>query len=237
MYKAIIFDLDKTLTRSRSLITDEEYCALVKLSEKYNIGIISGAELSQMLKQIPKLMEGNFYKMSQSGNIVIDSNGKELWNFKMSDEEQSVAMKHIDLLKKVFSIQPQTTEDDTIENRGSQITFSAVGHHAPQEEKEKFDPDGETRKIWLEKLPLKNDLVEARVAGTTSIDYTPKNRNKGDNIKRLMHLMGWNSDECLFVGDALFESGNDETMINICDTKEISNPEETLQIINALING
>lgn len=234
-YKIILFDLDGTLTKSRSLITDEMFNILLELGKKYNVVIVSGAELSQMLKQIPQLNEIKFYIMSQSGNVAINSEGKELWNFKMTSEEKLAALEHIKVLKKAFPVKIYSSEEDTIEDRGSQIVYSAIGHHAPLDEKIKFDPNGQLRKMWLEKTPLKNEFIEARIAGTTSIDYTPRNRNKGANIKRLMETMNWKPKESIYIGDALFEGGNDATVIGVCETKSVSGPEDTLKIIKELI--
>jgi hypothetical protein len=59
-----------------------------------------------------------------------------------------------------------------IEDRGSQITFSALGQQAPLAEKEKWDPDFAKRKKIT--AILKNLIPEfsVRMGGATSIDVT-----------------------------------------------------------------
>ena len=233
-YKIIIFDLDGTVTESRSLISEYIFSALLELDKKYNVGIISGAELSQMSKQIPGLINSGFFIMSQSGNVIIDPQGKESWNFQMTFEERTQALEHIKALKEKFPVKSYTSNEDTIEDRGAQITYCAIGCNTLFGEKIKFDPDGKIRKMWLENIPLKKRLIEARIAGTTSIDYTAINRNKGANIEKLMGIMNWKAEDCLYVGDALFIGGNDETVLGVCETKLVFGPEDILKITEEL---
>jgi hypothetical protein len=61
---------------------------------------------------------------------------------------------------------------EPIEDRGSQITFSALGQQAPLEEKKRWDPDFTKRKKI--KAVLENLIPEFSVhlGGTTSVDVT-----------------------------------------------------------------
>ena len=98
---------------------------------------------------------------------------------------------------------------EIIEDRGSQITYSALGQRAPADAKREWDPgDSKKRKLRdyaAERLP---DL-EVRVGGTTSVDVTRNGIDKAYGIKRLMEQLNISPDESLFIGDRLEEGGND----------------------------
>ena len=80
---------------------------------------------------------------------------------------------------------------EAIEDRGSQVTFSALGQQAPLAEKEKWDPDFAKRKkitAILEKLIPEFSI---RMGGATSIDVTKPGIDKAYGIGKLrdtLHL-------------------------------------------------
>jgi len=98
---------------------------------------------------------------------------------------------------------------EIIEDRGSQITYSALGQKAPADAKNEWDPDGskkrKLRDYAVERLP---DL-EVHVGGTTSVDVTRKGIDKAYGIKRLIEQLSISPDQLLFIGDRLSEGGND----------------------------
>jgi hypothetical protein len=121
-------------------------------------------------------------------------------------------------------------KEDQVEDRGSQISFSFTGHHAPIEEKKAFDPGGAIRNDILARYPL-NPLIEAKVGGTTCIDYFPKGLNKGYNIEKYIAAKGWKKSECIYIGDALFPGGNDETVIGVIPTFPVKGWRDTLAFL------
>ena len=80
---------------------------------------------------------------------------------------------------------------EAIEDRGSQVTFSALGQQAPLAEKEEWDPDFAKRKkikAILEKLIPEFSI---RMGGATSIDVTKPGIDKAYGIGKLrdtLHL-------------------------------------------------
>ena len=120
-----IFDLDGTLTESRSEITPEMLLALKELTSRFIVGITSGAELARMNIQIPDILSLHSYIMPQSANIVYEPDGNKLWEYKITEEELVEALAHIAYIKKTFPVTPVTSEQDTVQNRGSQISYNA----------------------------------------------------------------------------------------------------------------
>src|SRR5271170_8020653 len=98
---------------------------------------------------------------------------------------------------------------EQIEDRGSQITFSALGQQAPLEEKEKWDPDFAKRKKIKAIVDTFIPEFSVRIGGSTSIDITKPGIDKAYGIGKLRDLLGISLKEMLYIGDALFPGGND----------------------------
>ena len=98
---------------------------------------------------------------------------------------------------------------EVIEDRGSQITFSALGQQAPLEEKKKWDPDFAKRKKIKAILDTFIPEFSVRMGGATSIDVTKPGIDKAYGIRKLRDILGISLKEMIFIGDALFAGGND----------------------------
>jgi len=204
-----IFDLDGTITESRQKISKELKDFLSNLP---NLTVISGASKEQMEYQLDGL-KCNI--LSQSGNDT------PLWQNKLTAQEKHEIYRHIFSLD--WIIEPWMIED-----RGCQLSPSLIGHKAPFDIKKKFDPDQKIRKKLLKKCPFKSRTLVCRIAGTTCIDYTRKNGDKGHNLERWIKENKLNKDDCIYFGDALFEGGNDESVIGVIKTVEVLNPQDLL---------
>lgn len=221
--KYLFFDLDGTLTPSRQEIKPEMAEFLPTLGR--TIIVVSGSKNSQLRKQIGDLP---VYLLGQNGNQAIDQSGKILWENILSPEEKIVVQTHIDTLLPQLDYRIPN-RDDLIEDRGSQISFSIYGHNAPPEEKKKCDGDFKRRKSLIQAFPFLGEGMEVQIGGSTCFDYFKKGLNKGTNTKRLIEMMGWNINECVYFGDALFLGGNDETVVGVIDTVEVTNEDDTLK--------
>src|SRR3546814_12493686 len=67
---------------------------------------------------------------------------------------------------------PEETWGERIEDRGSQITFSALGQQAPLHAKEVWDPDFAKRKVIQADLIKRLPGVSINLGGATSVDVT-----------------------------------------------------------------
>lgn len=221
--KYLFFDLDGTLAPSRQKIRPEITELLLDLDR--TIIVVSGSENHKIKERVGNPDCFNF-KLGQNGNQVLDSANNLLWENLLSDEEKSSIYEHIKQLKAAIT-HYIPDENDLIENRGSQISFSIYGHNAPLEEKQACDADFTKRKVLLEKVPYVSDAVEVKIGGTTCLDYFKKGLNKGTNIQRLIETTGWDKNECVYFGDALFPGGNDETVVGIIDTVKVTDEVDT----------
>jgi len=230
-YRHIFFDLDGTVTRSRSLITPEMTEALhALLASGRDVIIVSGAAVTQSLSQTDNLP---LLYLGQNGNHAYDGARKtDIWREFLTETEKNAIFDHIASIPRTWEV---TDERDLIEDRGSQISYSLLGHHEDVSKKEKFDPKGDMRKRILSKHPLDSDTIQVVIGGTTCFDYIRRGRHKGYNVSRLIEENRWNKDACVYVGDALFKGGNDETVIGVIDTKQVASPVETLAFVNEIL--
>lgn len=219
--KHIFFDVDGTITASRSKITPEMTEALLKLSQKYDVIFISGAGRKQMAFQLDNFE--SLY-MAQNGNDV-----EGFWKNEIVERPLEI----FDHIASLFRLSPSDSQD-LIEHRGCQISLSMIGHHAPLELKKKYDPTKKKRRALLKKHPFKSDKFDVVIAGTTCFDYFLKGMNKGANIKRMIVTKNWQPDDCLYIGDSLFKGGNDESVIGVIPVKKVKDENETLLFIHEL---
>ena len=77
-----------------------------------------------------------------------------------------------------------------IEDRGSQITFSAFGQEAPLDEKKKWDPDFTKREKIKEILEPLIPEFSIQLGGSTSIDVTRPGIDKAYGVKKLHEMLG-----------------------------------------------
>jgi len=52
-------------------------------------------------------------------------------------------------------------------------------------------------------------------------------KNKGYNVRQFIEKMAWDPDQSIYIGDALFPGGNDETVIGVIPTKAVKDYRET----------
>ena len=236
MTKYVFFDLDNTLTRSRSLVTKEMSILLKQLSKKHEVIIVSGATAKQIEAQLGHDLLGSYWVMGQNGNMCIDKKGMILWENKMNWMQKLEVLSYADgiIRKKLHRYKDKL---DLVQDRGCQISYSIIGHNEEISKKEHCDPLQVKRLEILKKFPFKSKTVEVKIGGTTCLDFFIKGYNKGKNVESLYKKMKWKKGECLYVGDALFPNGNDETVIGVIPTQQVANPKETERVIQSVISG
>lgn len=238
MPKHFFFDLDNTLTRSKSHIAPEHKPILRKLMERADVVVVSGHPERDIRSHLEDI--GGYYILGQNGNVAQMPDGKMLWQRKLSDKQVAAIYRFTDKARKRLAYKVRD-ENDIVENRGAQIAFSLIGHHENQDVKDAFDPDHAKRKRLLE--DLRDDVaklrekynVEILIAGTTNLDIIEKGKNKGYNIAEFIKTLGWKKEDCIYVGDALFKGGNDETVIGVIPTKAVKDYRETYEYLSSIL--
>jgi phosphomannomutase len=224
--KHLFFDMDDTVTLTRSRMDDDVYDLFSKLP--HDIIIVSGAHIDQIHHQVRGLP---FYRLGQNGNQAVHPDTTTLWEEILSDAHTARITEHIAALSRICAL-PIENPDDLIEHRGAQISYSIIGHHEETAKKKVCDPAQEIRRSLLAQVPFDCDDVEVKIGGTTCFDYFMKGRTKGYNITRLIEHTGWNAADCIYFGDSLFPGGNDESVIGVIETVSVRDHRHTFELLN-----
>lgn len=243
MKKQIVFDLDGTLAKSKSAIDEEMGNLLCSLLEIAQVSIISGGDWPQFQKQVLSHLPE---KTNLKGLTILPTCGTKFYQYKdewrelyeenFTETERQKIMENLTAAIKSAHLNIEKTWGEQIEDRGSQITFSALGQKAPLDAKKDWDPDFEKRKKIVE--PLKKTLKEFSIGmgGTTSIDIVKPGIDKAYGIRKLEEILNVKIPEMLFIGDALFKGGNDYPARKTgVDCIQVRDPEETKNIISTII--
>ena len=243
-FELIVFDIDGTLTRSK-LPPDAEMAGLLcQLMSKYTVAIISGANYkqfrSQILDSLPCSSEHmkNLYILPADGTVFCYGDGWRCENDAplSTKEKERIKMAFENIFEELELERPHKTYGEIIEDRGSQLNFSAFGQDAPIELKEKWDPDNEKRERMINVLKRSLPGFSMRIGGTTSIEVTKAGIDKAYGLKKLMERAGVSKEKILYVGDKLFKGGNDAPVLTLgIECRTVTNPEETKKIIMKLL--
>lgn len=248
--KVIAFDLDDTLSRSKSIIQSPMVKLLCELLKHKYVAVLSGANFEQFNKQFISKMDcsdlNKLYILPVKGSQLYKYEHGEWikkFSYTMSSiEKETVYSAIYDALKKYGFDFNQKTYGELIQDKVSGITFSARGGDAPLEIKEVWDPDHSKREKIVKLLnPYLPDFNVA-IGGTTSIDITPKGIDKAFGIKKLSEIINIPLNKFLFIGDALYPGGNDESVKRIgIDTIAVDGQDGTVEdtglVIKKILEG
>ena len=252
--KIIIFDLDGTLTESKSNLDSEMSKLLCELLNHKKVAIIGGGKYEQFKNQFLKNFKCDAKKLKNL--FLFPTNATAFYKFKNNkwrkiyefelkrSEVQKIFEAFNETFKKFNYNHPEKTYGPVIENRGTQITFSALG----QEVVSRLGNQGlKLKESWLKKnKKLREKMAnylqkllpefEIRIGGLTSIDITKKGIDKAFGVSQISKNLKTSIKDMVFVGDALFPGGNDYSAKKtgiLCI--QVKSPEETKKLIKEII--
>jgi phosphomannomutase len=247
--RLLAFDLDDTLAVTKSPISDIVAELLGRALTSYDVCVISGGAFPQFKSQVVDRLGVSetylkrLHLMPTSGTryVVFDtktSTWVEQYAEDLSSSEKQAIIDVLSTGAKQLGLWESSPDGDIIEDRGSQITFSALGQRAPSTLKYAWDRDGtkkeQLRSYAAERLPA----LSVRAGGSTSVDVTRKGIDKAYGMRRLMDLLDLTPPEVLFFGDQLDEGGNDfpvkSTGIETIAVRDATDTALALQVILAV---
>jgi hypothetical protein len=243
MKQLVAFDLDGTLAESKQPLGGAMGEALADLLAVADVAVISGGDWPQFERQVASRLpeRADLFRL-----WLMPTTGTKLYTHRdgawqahyaelFGDDEKREILEAFDASLEATGFVPEDVWGERIEDRGSQITFSALGQQAPIDAKEKWDPDFAKRKIIQADLRSRLPGMSINMGGATSIDITREGVDKGYGLKKLAEASGFPLDAMIFVGDAIFPGGNDYPAKEIgLDTVRVRDPEETLAVIAAI---
>lgn len=243
MKRLIAFDLDGTLAESKRPLDERMSEALADLLSLADVAIISGGDWPQFDKQVASRLPE---RAARTKLWLLPTTGTKLYRHDRAwrpvyaelfdDDEKKTIFAAFDAALETQGFQTEQRWGERIEDRGSQITFSALGQQAPLDAKARWDPDFAKRKVIQADLRRRLPGLSITLGGTTSIDVTRKGVDKAYGLRRLSEVSGIALQAVLFVGDAIFPGGNDYAAKEMgLDTISVRDPAETLTVISTIM--
>lgn len=247
MKKVIAFDLDDTLAVTKQPMSAEMADLLVRLAAHYEILIISGGRYDQIKTHAIDLLEATpdilsrFHVMPTCGAQYYryDQSSGE-WQRQYAEilepKERKMISETMERVARELGYWEANPAGDIIEDRESQITYSALGQKASPEAKAKWDPTYEKRHTLRAAVERELPGYEIRIDGRTSLNVTTDGIDKGYGMQKLQAELGISAADILFVGDKLDEGGNDYPVKALgIDTIAVSSPDETAFVIEGIL--
>lgn len=244
----IAFDLDDTLAVTKSPISDRMGELLVDLLKKYDVCIISGGKFEQFKKQVVDRLEASSRELSRlhlmptcgTRYYRYDETNKE-WKLQyaedLTDAEKKQIVSVLESSAKETGLWVEKPYGDIIEDRGSQVTYSALGQQAPAEAKYKWaEENAEAKQVLRKRVADQLPDLEVRLGGTTSVDVTRIGIDKAYGMRKLMEALAVGKEDILFLGDKLQEGGNDFPVRAMgIDSIEVDCWEDTAHVLEGIL--
>lgn len=262
--QVLSFDIDQTLNIAKTPIPPEIAELLKNCLNFFKICPISGQKFEQFLIQIAQPLQAAQATVEQVANLhlfvaqgtqyyrlrpgVTDFIASESWeqvyNYPLPEED---VVKITTVLEKAardldyWEADQLAPGDEIIENRLSQITFSALGQTASTEAKYAWDPDYKKRQAIVAKCQAELPDFLFEIGGTTSINVAAPGMNKEFGMKHLLEELNVTKEEVLYFGDMTEPGGNDYPVVQMgVDTITVRSHEDTgyaLRGILGLVGG
>ncbi len=220
MKKVLAFDLDDTLAITKSPISDRMAELLSDLVEHFDICVISGGHFEQFKRQVVDRLHIAPHKLNRLH--LMPTCGTRYYRFDelenewqlqyaedLTDEQKQQIGAVLEASAKELGYWVDQPAGDIIEDRGSQVTFSALGQLASPEAKYTWDPDHTKKAALRDHAAQSLPGLEVRAGGSTSIDVTREGIDKAYGMQKLIDAIDISKDDILFFGDNLQEGGND----------------------------
>jgi HAD superfamily hydrolase (TIGR01484 family) len=249
--RLVAFDLDDTLAPSKSPLDARMAALLAELLSVVEVCVISGGQFGQFQQQVIDRLPatgaasfGRLHLMPTCGTQYYRWSGAEWaqqYAENLSDAEKESALAAVEEEARSLGFwEPANggarTWGPILEDRGSQITFSALGQAAPVDAKKAWDPTGEKKNALRAAVQQRLPELEVRSGGSTSVDITRRGIDKAYGMNKLAELTGIPFDQMLFVGDRLDPDGNDFPVVALgIPTHAVHGWEDTARFVTSFL--
>lgn len=251
--KVLSFDIDQTLNIAKTPIPPEVADVLVKCLDYFEICPISGQKFEQFLVQIVEPLRAAGVAEHQLQHLhlfvaqgtqyyrYVEGKWQQIYNHPLAPED---VVKITTVLEKAarelgyWEVEKLAAGDEIIENRLSQVTFSALGQKAGTKAKYAWDPDTKKRQAIVVKCreELPDFLYE--IGGTTSINVAAPGMNKAFGMRHLLEELKVKKSEVLYFGDMTQPGGNDYPVVQMgIDTITVRSHEDTLYALKGILGA
>ncbi|MBR3254157.1 HAD-IIB family hydrolase [Candidatus Saccharibacteria bacterium] len=251
MKKVLAFDVDQTLNVAKTPITNDIAELLVKCLDHFEVCPISGQKFDQFLIQIVNQLPNPTTEQLTHLHLFVaqgtqyyryspeKKDWEQVYNYPLSDEQVAKITATIKQAAKELGYWEEdklAEGDEIIENRLSQVTFSALGQKAGTEAKYAWDPDHEKRKKIVARCKELAPEFEYEIGGTTSINAVTPGMNKVFGMTHLLEELSVSKEDILYFGDMTQPGGNDYPVVQMSiDTIAVRNHEDTAYALRGIL--
>ena len=255
MKKVLAFDLDGTLAPSKSPLPDRISELLGELLSYYHICVISGGKFEQFNNQLLANLKTDSINLQKlhimptcGTRYYLFSKQSKSWEKiyaeDFSEDQKEKIIRAIKAVTRDLGLDKVKFYGKQIEDRGSQISWSALGQDIVDvlgeegvKQKEAWDPDNSKKQQIREMIAPLLPEFEVRTGGTTTIDITKQGIDKAYGMQKLMKQLKLKKSDILFFGDKLKEGGNDYPVKAMgIDSLEVSSWQDTAFALEAILH-
>ncbi|WP_025134709.1 HAD-IIB family hydrolase [Leucobacter sp. PH1c] len=247
--RLVAFDLDDTLAPSKSPVEERMLDVFARLLARTSVAVISGGNFEQFEAQLLARLDefagadedalarlhllptcGTRYERREAGTW------RTVYREHLSEEERDGALGALREEAVRLGLWEAEPWGEILEDRGSQVTFSALGQQAPVAAKHAWDPDGTKKNTLRAAVAARLPGLEVRSGGSTSVDITRRGIDKAYGMRKLEEHTGIPLDDMLFVGDRLDPDGNDYPVLALgVECHAVTGWEDTAAFLERLL--
>ncbi len=245
--RAVVFDLDDTLAASKQPAQPVMAGALVELLDRLDVGIVTGGRFELIDRQLLGLLPdddevlrrlhllpacGTRYLVRRAGAW------SPVYTRDLDRPERDLIVEVLTRTARSLGLWPSNPTGDVIDDRGGQITFSALGQQASGPAKASWDPGHHKKRQLAAAVAAQLPDHDVRSGRSTSVDVTRHGVDKAYGVRQLAERLGHPPLRMLFVGDQLFEGGNDHSVwATGVHCRPVRCWQETARLVDALLAG
>lgn len=251
MKKVLSFDVDQTLNVAKTPIFPEMANLLIKTLDHFEVCPISGQKYDQFIIQIvDELVKAGVTPAQLSRLHLFVAQGTQYYKFNPESQSWEKVYNYDltpDQIEKITKALEQSAKelgywvelgngDEIIENRLSQVTYSALGQKAGTEEKYAWDPDHKKREAIVARAKELAPEFDYEIGGTTSINAFTPGMNKTFGMTKLMEYLKVEKNDVLYFGDMTQPGGNDYPVVEMgFDTITVRSWEDTAYALRGIL--
>ena len=253
MKHVLAFDIDQTLNVAKTPIPTEIAELLMRCLDHFEICPISGQKFEQFLVQIVDPLKAAGVTEPQLAHLhLFVAQGTQYYRFDADQHDwhqvYNYPLKPADVERITKTLEQAARElgyweadqlaagDEIIENRLSQVTFSALGQKASTKAKYAWDPDHQKREAIVARCRelLPDFLYE--IGGTTSINVATPGMNKQFGMTHLLAELQVEKSDVLYFGDMTQPGGNDYPVVEMgFETITVRSHEDTAYALRGIL--
>lgn len=220
------FDVDGTLTPSRSVMDEEFRKEFVEFAKNNDVCLVTGSDYPKTIEQVgQEIIDTCKYVFNCCGNEV---RAKDRICYQSTWKAGGILYLALEYERRRSNFPIRTGKH--VEDRIGMVNFSVVGRNANKEERAQYvqwDKETNERHNIADGLRKRLPEIDCSIAGETGIDIYPKGKDKSQ-------VKEWIEGKLVFFGDRCEEGGNDYPLAKVADVVyNVNSWEETRNIIRS----